>query len=106
MTKKSKILELLTENNLTTKEIQEKTSYKLDLIQVYINQFKKANKVKKVDNNGKFAIYSAIKEESNNSQIKALLKQLYELMTNKMDFVKDINEKDLKLIDEIKEMIK
>jgi len=63
MSKRSKILELLTQNELTTKEIQAKLGYDLNLIQVYIHQFKNNGQIKKKGNKGKFIIYSAIEKE-------------------------------------------
>ena len=64
MSKRSKILELLAENELTTKEIQEKTGYDMDLIWQYINQFKKENKIEQIDKKGRFFVYTAIKKNS------------------------------------------
>jgi len=43
-------LELLTKEDLTIKEIQDKTGYEIGIIGQYINQFNKARKIKKVGN--------------------------------------------------------
>lgn len=103
MSKRRKILELLTQNDLTTKEIQEKTSYDLNLIQVYINQFKKEGKIKKVGNKGQFAIYTAkVRKEKS----LALLKQLHSIMEKRMDFVQKPTDTEIKTIKIIEEMIK
>lgn len=72
------ILKLLTENELTTKEIQKETGFELNLIQVYLNQFKKSDKVKKIGNKGRFAIYKAKVEslKGNNGIDTQILKKL------------------------------
>ena len=67
MSIRSKILELLTKNKLTSKEIHDRLydpdADKLNIIQIYINQFKNEGKIEKVGNMGKFAIYSIKKTE-------------------------------------------
>jgi len=60
MSKRSKILDLLTQNELTTKEIQGETGYDMDLIWQYINQFKNEGKIEKIGNKGRFNLYAAI----------------------------------------------
>lgn len=64
MSKRSKILDLLKENELTTKEIQNKTNYDIKIIWTYISQFTNEGKIKKVGNKKRFPIYTAIKKEN------------------------------------------
>jgi len=63
MSKRSKILELLGQEDLTTKEIHDKTGYDMALIWQYIHQFKDEGKIEKIGNKGRFNIYRAIEKE-------------------------------------------
>ena len=81
MSKRSKILDLLTQNELTTKEIHDKTNYDMDLIWPYISQFKKEGKIKKIGNKGRFPIYTATEKVIHgNSHNTELLDKLVLLM--------------------------
>lgn len=63
MSKRSRVLELLSKEKLTTKDIHNKTGYDMDLIWQYINQFKSEGKIKKLGNEGRFSVYVAIKQD-------------------------------------------
>ena len=81
MSKRGKILDLLTQNDLTTEEIHDKTGYNMDLIWPYISQFKKEGKIKKIGNKGRFPIYAATEKISHeNNYNSELLDKLVLLM--------------------------
>ena len=88
-------MELLSKEELTTREIHDKTGYDMDLIWQYVNQFKSEEKIKKIGNKGRFSIYTAIKqdfhENDNKTQVdkKILddLKFLNDFFKNNIDYL-------------------
>lgn len=99
MSIKSKILELLTKEELMSSEISEKLNIKSDNIWVYLNILLKEKKVERLANKKPYYIYRA-------TTPLAYLKRLCELMGEKMEFIKVPDEKDKELVIKIMEMIK
>ena len=99
--KRNKLLELLKTEPMTSKELAEKLEIPIDFVWVYLSQYTRNGKVIKVGKKGRFNLYKSI--EFNPIE---LLKQLYELMDSKMDFVKKANDKDIELIKQIEQVIK
>lgn len=62
----------------------------------------KSPKIVKDGKKGKEYLYS-LKENAETSDI--LLDQLYEIMSNKMEFIEKPNENDIELIEKIEEML-
>ena len=98
MSKRKIILDLLKENELTTEDIQEKTGYDMNLIQQYINQFKKEFKIKKVGKRKNFIIYRYNSEEEGRQ--KQSLMKLYDALS---EYINDKMGNYLGKIDEILE---
>ncbi len=101
MSDKQKILDLLKESELTTLQLKEKLDLSIDIIRTNVWRLKHENKIKEIGRDGRFKIYTAIKEVDPIT----LLKQLYEIMSNKMDFSETPDNNDIELIKSIKEVI-
>lgn len=99
--KRNKLLLLLKTKSMTSKELTDKLEIPIEFVWVYISQFKKDGKIIKVGKKGKFNLYSVV--ESNPIE---LLKQLYEFMSkmNLGDYIP--NDKEIKLVEQIVEMVK
>ena len=100
---KNKIIGLLTKEDLTSAEIfkklkDENLEIDKDKIWVSLNTLNHENKVVRITDKKPY-LYKAITPL-------ALLKQLYDIMENKMDFVKSAVNEDLELLKTIKEVIK
>ena len=104
MSNKYKILELLKQNELTIKEIADKSEFSENEVRVYIHRLKDDGLIREIGKKNRYIIYTVIEKESNESSFK-LLKDLYDLMSNKMNFEKTPDTSDVKLIKTIKEMI-
>ena len=98
MSIKSKILELLAKEELTSSEISEKLNIKSGNIWIYLNTLFKENKVERITNKKPY-IYRAITPL-------AYLKRICELMNEKMEFIKVPDKEDKKLVIEIMELIR
>ena len=105
MSNKYKILELLKEQELTVKEIADKTEFNENEVRVYIHRLLKDNLIKEIGKKNRYIIYTAIEKESNGN-LKALIKNLYSLMNTKMDFIKTPDNNDIELIKKIELVIK
>ena len=105
MSNKYKILELLKEQELTVKEIADKTEFNENETRVYIHRLLKDNLIKEIGKKNRYVIYTAIEKESNNN-LQILLNNLYSLMNNKMDFIKTPDSQDIELIKNIELVIK
>lgn len=101
MTDKQKILDLLTQSELTTLQLEEKLDLSIDIIRTNVWRLRQENKIKEIGKNGKFKIYTTIKKEDPS----ILLKGLYVLMNEKMIFNLDPIPEDIKLVKTIKEVI-
>lgn len=96
---KSRILELLTEKELNALEISSDLSIPKENLWSYLSILKNENKIIIVNEKKPYK-YSA-------NTPKALLKRLYDFMSNENKcMIKNFQEKDLKLVQTIKEMIK
>lgn len=100
-TDKQKIFDLLTQFELTTLQLEEKLDLSIDIIRTNVWRLRQENKIKEIGKDGKFKIYTAIKKEDQF----ILLKQLYEIMSNKMDFLEIPDNNDIELIKKVKEVI-
>lgn len=105
MSNKYKILEMLTQNELTVKELADKTQFNENEVRVYVNRLMKDNLIKKIGKKNRYVLYTAIEKESNGESIK-LLKRLYVLMNDKMNFEITPDPNDIELIKKIEMVIK
>lgn len=100
VSKRKKVLELLTQNDLTNKEIQEKTGYDLNLIQIYTGQYLKAGKIKKVGDKDGFRLYRTVNNNNDNNGELQFLKEL--VNRGAIKFYKDqITPKELERLEAI-----
>jgi len=107
MSNKHEILELLRANELTVKEIADKTEFNENEVRVYIHRLLEDNLIKEIGKKKRWIIYSAIEKTNNHEPIK-LLKELYEFMGDYMSFREDkINEIKQKrdLLQRVREMV-
>ena len=101
MNKRKEIFELLKKEELTVKELSERTKIPIDFVRTYVSQFVKEKKVIIVDpTKGWHKKYRAIEGTL------GLLKQLYNLMNSKMKYVETPVDKDVELIKQIEWVIK
>lgn len=96
MSKKEKILELLKEENLTSKEIAIKLQFKETETRVYLLRLIKEKKIKSIGKKGRFKIYSIIKKANSEElaliqELKFDLAHLYNLIKYKMIIRPEIN---------------
>lgn len=105
----SKIIDILTEQSrLTINEIFEKSELPIEkkgYLRLCVNRLSGAKnpKIAKDGKNGKEYLYSLIERTTNSLE---LLKQLHTVMVNRMDFTETLNEKEIKNIENIEELIK
>jgi len=105
MSNKYKILEMLKQNELTVKEIANKTEFNENEVRVYIHRLLKDNLIKEIGKKNKYFIYIAIEKESNDA-FKISLRKLYNFMSNEVKCeLKEINESDISFLTKIKELI-
>jgi len=102
MSNKYKILELLKNEEYTVKEIAENSEFNENEVRTYIHRLKEKNLIKEIGKKNRYIIYAAKEKESNTM----ILKQLYNLMVNKMQFIKVPNDNDIELIKKIDMVIK
>ncbi|KKM85094.1 hypothetical protein LCGC14_1292510 [marine sediment metagenome] len=82
MSNKYKILELLKGNELTVKEIADKTEFNENEVRVYTNRLMKDNLIKKIGKKNRYVLYTAIdKELSDNKEFETLRKGYNQLNT-------------------------
>lgn len=93
----NKILELLTESELTSLEIAIKLGIDKDILYPKLSRLNKENRTMRTNNKKPYK-YIAITP-------KALLKQLYDIMEKKMEPISPLNEIEEKFINKIVEMI-
>ena len=98
MSIKSKILELLAKEELTSSKISKKLNIKSENIWVSLNILLKENKVERITEKKPY-IYRAITPL-------AYLKRICKLMNDKMEFNKIPDKEDKMLVIQIMEMIK
>jgi len=105
MSNKYKILEILKQKESTVKEIADKTKFNENEVRVYIHRLLKDNLIKEIGKKNRYCIYSAIEKNSNGDSFN-LLKDLYDLMNDKMNFEKTPDTNDIELIQKIEMVIK
>lgn len=110
MSKKEKILELLKQKSLTSKEISDKLGFEEQETRTYLLRLKKANKIYSLEKKGRFNIYSIVekigsKEKAIIQDLKYDLANLYNFMKFKMKPVIDFTPEDIKFLEKIKEKI-
>ncbi len=99
ITKINKILELLTEKELTSLEISAELGIAKDILFPKITRLRKEHRIMRINKKKPYK-YKTITP-------KALLKQLYNFMSDENKCtIKNFQEKDLELVQTIKEMIK
>ncbi len=99
MGKKEKILELLKEEVLTTKEISNHLNYQEGEIRVYINRLKKNGLIIEVGRKERYIMYSANKkalERKRKDLIDKLVYLMIKIGINSTDFDIEITEKEIK----------
>ena len=107
---KDKIYSILIQKRLIIPDIKKelKKRYEIDIsksdIRVYLKRLFDKNKIKKLERDGRYVIYTAIEKEDNGESIE-ILKELYSLMNNKMDFIKTPDTNDIELIKKIELVI-
>ena len=105
MSNKYKILELLKQNELTVKEIADKTEFNENEVRVYVHRLLKDNLIREIGKKNRYCIYTTISKESNDT-FKNSLRRLYEFMSNEVKCeLKEINESDIVFLTKIKELI-
>jgi len=85
--------------------IADKTEFNGNEVRVYIHRLKNDSLIKEIGKKNRYIIYDAI-ERGPNENFQILLKDLYNLMNNKMDFVKTPGNQDIELIKNIELVIK
>ena len=94
MSNKYKILELLKGNELTVKEIADKTEFNENEVRVYVNRLMKDNLINKIGKKNRYVLYTAIEKELyNNKEFEILRKGYLQLNTLFESLTK--NAKDL-----------
>lgn len=98
MTKLEQIMELLKDGELTSIEIAGELNIPKNHCASYLTALRKSGRIVKINDNIPYKYKLAKKPIE-------LLKQLYELMDSKMDFVKKADNNDIELIKQIEQVI-
>lgn len=109
MSNKYKILKLVKEQELTVREIADKTEFNENEVRVYIHRLLKDNLIKEIGKKNRYCIYTAIEKKSSENIDK--FKRLYEIMnlyligklTN--DQISEIPDSIVKEIEEIEVLL-
>ena len=107
MSKKNEILNLLTQNELTVKELSNSLGYGENEIRVYINRLVKENKIKSIGKKELFKIYKAISNEiieSESIDTEILKKLIIPFARSGIEI--DLSNEEIKRIKQLMEMIK
>ena len=105
---KEQIIEILNGNRCTTQELSNRLNITESDVRVYLNRIFKENEntLKVVGTENKYKIYTLNKEpQENGSKLLFLLRNLFNLMENKMNFAKAPDNKDIELIKDIESVI-
>ncbi|MFX1446210.1 MAG: hypothetical protein ACFFHV_22660 [Promethearchaeota archaeon] len=108
MTMKERIIEILKRNRYTIKDIYQniKKSYNIEIrVSVYINRLKEEDIVERCGIDIRYKIYKLKHESFNASDPITLLKELYGLMSRKINFIKNQDNNDIEIIKTVKGMI-
>lgn len=99
--KRQELLTLLKNNPLTAKELVEQLEIPIEHVRTYISQFSEQGKITKSGKKDRYNLYEVV--EVNPIE---LLKQLHEIMENRMDFTEKPTESEQQIILKIEELIK
>jgi len=110
MSKKEKILELLKQGPLTSKEIAEKLGFEKQETRIYLLRLKKATKIYSLEKRGRYNIYSLVekissKEKAIIQDLKYNLANLYNFMKFKMKPAIEFSHEDFHFLEMIKDKI-
>ena len=112
MGNKVEILDLLSQESLTSYEIAQKIDLEESNIRVYLLRLKKANKIQVIDKKGRYKVYTTVKSPdpklfAETQELKYNLNQLYALMTHKFERKRELklSRNDLILLKKIKNII-
>jgi len=99
MSNKNKILEILKVNELTVKEIAERTQFNENEVRVYIHRLLEDNLIKEIGKKNRWIIYTAINKNHNFDSDSNLLSKLVLLMIkagiNSENYGITINESEI-----------
>ena len=107
---KEKIYQLLQKEPLTSIELAEKLIINEDpekniqFIRTYLQRLIKDKLIESIEKKGRYNVYSTIQRESNEKPLN-LLKELYDIMDNKMKFIEPLDDDDIDLIKQIELVI-
>ena len=103
---KEQILKILNGNKLTVKELAEKLNISESDIRVYIKRIKdnNMNELKVVGTDNKYKIYTLNKKEQEINP--KLLQKLYSFLSNKCKIKREVDNSDIKMLEEVKEFVK
>jgi len=97
MSNKYKILELLKQNELTIKEISDKSEFNENEIRVYIHRLKDDGLIREIGKKNRYIIYAAIEKENieNHDLIDKLVLLMVKAGINSKDYGIDIKESEI-----------
>lgn len=104
MSKKIEILDLLNEQELTTKEIAQKLDITPNEARVYVNRLKSKGKVKVIGKKERYKIYRAIESTEINLDTQILKKLIIPFAKNGIKV--DLESKEIERIKQLMELIK
>lgn len=92
MSNKYKILELLKQNELTIKEISDKSEFNENEVRVYIHRLKEDGLIREIGKKNRYIIYVAIEKEETNFDAEILKKMIPEFIKKGIEIDLDNNE--------------
>lgn len=112
MGNKEKILELLSQENLTSEELANKSGLTENEVRVYLNRLRKLNKIRVIDKKERFKVYAIMKTIDSKKlakiqDLKFILSKLYYLIKFKYQVKPELylTQEDQNLLDQIKAII-
>ena len=99
VSKRNELLELLKDEPLTTKQMEEKLNIPVEHIWVYLSQFQKESKVEKVGKSGKFNLYKQVETSLSSLDTQILMKMIPSFIKKGIEIELDNEE-----IDRVKEL--
>ena len=99
MSNKYKILELLKGNELTVKEIADKTEFNENEVRVYVNRLMKDNLINKIGKKNRYVLYTVIEKESNTLDTEILKKMIPAFIQNEIEL--DLSNKQIERVKEL-----
>jgi sugar-specific transcriptional regulator TrmB len=96
MGNKEKILELLKQERLTSREVSKRTNIPEKQVHVYLHRLKTQGKIREWDTEGRYTIYSAIGEDMRKTKlIEKLVCLMIEAGINTENYHIDIEEEEI-----------